>query len=325
MRNKKLVISEVVVDRVFSVVGLVTIVLVFFLGEWTFADQPGDLKRQFESINQRMQQNMLQSNKQLEMGAFHKAREYTDSVLEDLDRLIEATVPLRERIAQLLEKEEAVLLQTGQLIAEQPDFSGSTVKSRIDDLIRDQIQIRKQTETASNLVSRQLIANMSGQSNTGVEAKPPSDALKAVKSFIDQSASFQTSAISSLEDHSLASAKKKEASASESLKKALEKLQQNAQAGSEHQNQTDSQSGHQTNNQQSSDKQQQSSSQQASKQEQDNTKAQAMENDKAKMSPREALKELQRIRKQAKDEKASRAEQFGAPIAGQQLPVDKDW
>lgn len=308
-----------------AIIGPLVLSLIVAGAEMSLAESASATYQQMESTQQRIEQHMLQSKKLLEKGEFSKARELSNLILADLDRLVEIAMPLQERITQVLEHEKSILNQTEQAAPGNHSVSDPLLKEQINNLIRDQTANIERTESLSKHLSKQLKLKTARQTNESLDPNLPPETVNAVKQFIEQSAAFQADANSALKDHLLTKAKTKEEQAVTALVKALELLDQREQAESNGQAQSTPQSNQHANNQQPSDNQSQPQTHTKQDQQQEMKSVQSTANRTKRMTAQEASKELQRMRKQAQVEKAAREENYGPLVGKQQIPVEKDW
>jgi len=272
-----------------------------------------------EQLNQHIEQALIQSNNLVENGEYGKANESTQAVLQGLDVLIEAFMPLDERIKKLLESETSIRQRTKEISS---NIDGRRIKEA--DLIHDQIVNREKTEKTSALVSQQITQQETGkpQNLSSDRETDNQEIFIKIRQLLDESAGFQTETISLLESNHYSAAIPKEEKAMDKLKEALKELQQESTDSQQSQNSQDSQ--------QTQDQQKQSSSQQPDnssqkQQGQQKEESNGAEEDNKKMTAEEALKELARLRKQATDEMKKRQEKYGISATTDQIPVDKDW
>ncbi len=289
---------------------------------------PSTVEQQVKVLNQRLEQNLLQSNKHLENSEFHQAEVLTTQVLADLDILLEATMPLDERINQLIEKEEIILNETKKIKASAQKMSQQeAANKKLEDLIFDQVKNREKTKAAATLTKKQLeeAQNKSSQvdgqqaDKQGREQK----VLNEVKELLNDSANLQTAAIDNLEEEKFKEAIQFESDALETLKEALDKLRQHSK--SQNQAGNNQQPGQQKNEQNQAPKKQQQQAQQQKSNENDSDKDSQESLQKKKMEAEEALKQLAKLRKKAREEQERRKRQFGIQDLGNQTPVEKDW
>lgn len=295
------------------------------------ATTPPTVEQQVIALNRRLEQNLLQSNKHLENSEFHQAEALTTQVLADLDYLLEATMPLDERINKLIEKEEIILTETKKLKNSKQSRSQQEILNKmLEELIFDQVKNREKTETAAALTKKQLeaIQNIASQ-GSGQQAdrsEQEKKVLNEVRELLIEAADLQTVAIDHLEEVRLKTALQFEADALESLKKALEKLRQHKKSQSQAGN--NQQSGQQKNEQKQASEQkqqEQTPKQQSGNENNQNENTQGDSIQKKKMEAEEALKQLAKLRKKAREEQERRKREYGIQESEGQIPVEKDW
>ena len=301
--------------------GFLSVVLAVFWGGISLGatNQAIDPIVQFEKLNEQIQEEMKQRNTSLEKGEYVQAKQATELVLEGLDLLIAAVMPLNDRIQQLIESEANIEQLTKQSMT-QVEREGKTPSQNLDDLIHQQIENREKTEEVADLVQQQY------EKTAEVENQPPitpqnsersnkqNEVLQEVHDLLKTAADIQTSVIKELEESNYQIALSNESDTIDKLEQALEKLKQNSQS----------------NQQQSSNAESQKQSDSQQSQQQQSSDASAQQNQKPvaeekMMSAEEALKELMKLRKKAHDEKERREEQYGVPQIEGQVPVEKDW
>ena len=298
-------------------------VMVLLMVSWATASNPpsADPVARIEQINQQLREQMLLSKAQIENEDYLKAEQTTNGVIKDIDQLIEAFMPLDERIRELLEKEKDIYSRTEQY---QKEIRGDEVKinsGQSENLLHDQIVNREKTERASSLLERELNA-AAGNDKPGTETKPDIEEKKAlieISELLKMAAKDQSNAIASIEVNQNKKAMAEEQSAIDNLQKALEKLRQKSQSNQQKNQQ--SQASNNSKQQQSEDK----NAANSNKQNQQTEEKRINDKDAKKLSPEEALKMLLKLRKQAADEKERRKQQYGDAFEEGQIPVEKDW
>ncbi len=289
---------------------LLNLLLMLFYLNHAAGNSDGSQIERIKQLNQNIEQAMIQSKNQVESGEYGKANESTKAALQGLDILIEAFMPIDDRIKKLLENENSILHRTRKITS-----GNNKMGVKDENLVHDQIVNREKTEKTSELVARQIAEQKTGTAqNSNPESNTDNqETFGQIKQLLDEAASFQTEAINHLEDDQYSAAIPKEEEAIDKLKKALEKLKQE----SDSQNSKDSQDS-QDQQKQSNDKTHQEKGQQK-----EDSEGTAEEN--KKMTAEEALKELARLNKQANDEMKKRQEKYGVSATTEQVPVDKDW
>lgn len=297
---------------------LLLVFVLLIISTAIFGSQPTDPRLRIEEINRLIKEQMLRRNELIEKEQYGKAERSTAQIIDELDRLIEAVMPLDERIAMLLNREREIVEQTRQL-GNQSAGSGSkkTGSGPDDDLIHKQILNREKTEQTFRLVEREL--NQKSEfpvpTDERSNSQNPSSQLDEVSGLVKAAASDQTNAIADLELSRHQLAIQDEEAAVEKLESALTKLrQQKPGKQNVRQNKSDSRK------QQSQDNQQD----QSTVPQQQQVKKQG-DADSKKLTPREALKELLKLRKQAADEKKRREKEYGGTMLEGRVPVEKDW
>jgi hypothetical protein len=294
-----------------KVIRLILILFLLTASETAVCNQPDDPVSQIESINQRIKENMQQRNTLIGQEQYEQAEQSTDQILGELDQLIEAFMPLDERIQLLITQEQQIIDQTLQTIEDKPspDNAAKTKKYQ-DDLLHNQIVNREKTAQTSQLVERELDKGPSANDNGG----SAENRLEEVTQLLKGSVSDQSNAIASLEVSGYQKALSDEQAAIEKLKAALEKLRQ--------QKQSDQQDSGGKNKEQ---QQQQNSQKQQAPDQQSGQDKKPGETDPKKLTSKEALTELLRLRKKANDEIKRREKEFGEIQIDGRIPVEKDW
>lgn len=298
------------------------LIVICFVTHTVSANQQNDPLSQFEKLESHIRTGMIQSEGHIENGEFQAAVPGVERVIEGLEILEEAFMPLGERIIELKSKEESILAETKDIEKKRKDGNSAA----LNDVIRSQIGNREKTEKASKLVTNQLEkTNQVGSGSTNQPSasnKNETEILTEVQKLLDQSASFQTAAIAHLENAEFKGAIENESFALEKLNEALEKMRQNSQSGSQQNQQNQQNSSEQKESEpQNTD----SNTQDSNNQQQPGKQEKNGESNEQKMSADEALKQLLKLRKQAEDEKKRREKKYGIQQFDGQIPVEKDW
>ena len=181
-----------------------------------------------DAFGQKLEEQMQRSTHSIDEGDYHSAQAYTDQIVQNLEQLIEALMPLDERIERLLRQEKEILSQTQSL--QKSPSSAPSMQNEMDELIQRQQDNLKATDTASQIALQQ--SNEAKPSQGAGKGSPrrviSPETLQEVSGLLDRSSLNQTEAANHLLRDRLPQAEKEEQKAIASLEKALEKLRKQA-------------------------------------------------------------------------------------------------
>lgn len=288
-----------------------------------------DPRIQLERLSGVIEGSLQQSTEEIVKENYQGAIGSAQNALQGLDVLIDAVMPLNRRIEKLLRDEKEILAATRQKQAGFTSDGKSREAAELDDLIFDQIRNREASEKAAKIAARQRNAVQAPDSDPTADGMAESlkqkEVLQEIESLLSESAEFQTQAIASLEKRDPARAIPQEEQAVEKLEKALEKFQGDSRNQQQEQDQRDGHQQQNQNRQATASKQNpeknggESSDRQAEKDEGTSTE------DARKMSPKDAIRQLLRLQKQAEDEKRARERKYGIQDPERKMKVEKDW
>lgn len=292
----------------------ISLVFVILLSSHAVANPTGNQVEQIEQLNQQIEEAMLLNKNQVEGGEYARANETSDAILQGVGILIDAFMPVDERLKQLIENEISIRYRTNTA----SDHQGNRYR-QADELIHDQIANREKTEETSELIGKQIAnPNQTDDQNKKAANENKQALFAEIKQLLTDSAKLQTDVIAHLEEKQFSAALPKEDQAIAKLKDALEKLKKDSQSDQK-QNDQQSQAGQ---NQPRSQEKDQKNQEDKSRSE---TEPKAAAKEQKSMSAKDALKELARLRKEAEDEMKRRQEKYGIAISPDQVPVEKDW
>lgn len=296
--------------------------LLWIIGVVTIAASVQDdpAMKTVDAFGQKLKQQMQRSTHSIEEGDYHSAQAYTDQIVQNLEQLIEALMPLDERIERLLRQEKEILSQTQSLQKSLSSAPSMQNEMDMDEVIRRQQDNLKATDTASQIALQQ--SNEAKPSQGAGKESPrrviSSETLQEVSGLLDRSRLHQTEAANHLLRDRLPQAEKEEQKAIASLEKALEKLRKQSNPQQRAQSNQHPPKGGQ---QKQAPGQEQSDS--ASPQKGNQPPANPAEPQ--KMDAQQALKQLYKLRKEANDELERRRRAYGVAPQNEQVPVEKDW
>jgi len=239
---------------------------------------------------------------------FPQAKETSLEILTNLILLQEVFMPLKERIEKVLHTEQSILRKTINEAKKQT--------SNIDqnELILEQSDNSKKTQICIEILKQQIQTNSNPpavsqkQKNDDVGREKQLNKFKKIKDLIQEATLSQDNAVNNLNDIKYKKAIIDEKQAIEYLEKALKLFNKTKK-------------DQKNKNSQNKTEQKQQNKQSKSNQQQKEPNA----SQKKKMTPKEALKQLSKLRKEANDEKKRREKKYGKMATPQSIPVEKDW
>jgi len=289
------------------------------------ASQP-DVSLEVERIFGRIQAGMNSSNEQIEQGNYDRAQDGTDTSIDSLSILLDLFMPLTERIKRIWEKEKEIVAQTDGLSKE--SARGLKANSAIiKKLVTAQQENIVWTRKAEDAIAQQLKRGSDSHTQNNQSRQPSQiDLLNRVGGLLKQAETHQGAAVDSLGGHEIKTALQSALMAEKKLKEALDAFQNHQQKNNQQQqNKQPSQNG----SEKQSQKQKQDSQKDSREPNQNPGKSEAKSGgtpgSEKKMTPREALKELSRLRKEADAEKRRREKVGGKQTVPGRAPIEKDW
>ncbi len=284
-----------------------------------------------ERMLNHLEASMQFSREQIEQGNYEAAQSGKAESIEALTLLLDLFLPLTERIKQLWEEERRIISGSEAVVSNGVQDSKAAA-SAINHLSESQHLNDEKTRKAVSIIQQQLVAfrkkGVSGKSRQKDVSEQKNglsqeQVLEKVGGYLKQSASYQDEAVRHLNDLHPNLALKPEIKAAEKLKEALDLFQKSQQSKSPQKQPSGEQSpGEKKENQSQGEGQQKDGdSSQPSDQESDPT-AKVPEK---KLTPRQALKELYRIQKEAEAEKRKRERALGKQAIPGRSPIEKDW
>ncbi|MBT3225606.1 MAG: hypothetical protein HOC09_11095 [Deltaproteobacteria bacterium] len=312
--------------------------LLFVLIPGTTASQtvsPHDVSSEIEKIIDRIQTAMNSSDEQIEQGNYDQAQDGTETSIDSLSILLDLFMPLTERIKLIWEKEKEIVTQTEGLSKETVRV-GKAPSAKIENLVTAQQENMGRTQKAEDAIVQQLKGNPDSQNlNNGSRQPSPQggdqsqiDLLNRVGGLLKEAKVHQGAAVDFLSGDELKTALQSEIMAEKKLKEALDAFQNQQQQNNRQQQQQQkqpSQNGDENRPQdrkQGSQKDSQEPNQDPGRPE---AKSDTTPNSEKKLTPKEALKELYRLRKEADAEKKRREKASGKQAVPGRAPIEKDW
>ena len=282
------------------------------IGQPTNKDEPLEKLRQ---ITEEIDNNLHNSSQQIEIGNFENARDLNQKTLTQLEQLADIFMPLPDRIKELIQSEEIILDGTRDLASDMEQNQKVDQEAK-QTLTHDQIKNRDSTIKTVGILEQQLKSGEIQAHSTDKGKKGNQEQqkklLREIQSLLNSAYAAQDQASGSLNRSDFTAAIPAEKRSIEDLKKALEKLSKKSQ-------QNKKQKSDQQQNQQNPDKEKE-----ANRENKTDTNTQESK-DKKQLSPEEALKELAKLRKRAKEEKKRREDVYGKVAIPDRAQVDKDW
>ncbi|PCI23667.1 MAG: hypothetical protein COB67_12540 [SAR324 cluster bacterium] len=269
------------------------------------------------ALNQ-IERESAASDQSIEQEKFTLAQRQTDSVLSTLDLLIEVFIPLPERIKALLSREQAILQGISQFES-LPPTEGAIKKEGKEKLLLQQLKNLDDTQKTLYLLKQKIKELTAAASLEKKPNSPQGKILEEVQNLMAESHLLEAEVADLLEKMTLSAAKPKVVQSIKKIEEALKKFQ----GKSDQQGQNSSKNQKQDPPKQQDQKQKQDQGKQ--KKSEEGQKSASGQQEKQKMTPAQALKELSRLRKSADDELKRREKKYGALAVPGQIPVEKDW
>ncbi len=294
------------------------------------SDSGVDAAKEIDHLLSQLEEEMSSSREQIEQGNYLAAQSVKEDSIKTLSILLDLFLPLPERIKELLDKEQKILSQTETFFRNGNDNAETKL------IIESQKSNRDNTQKTANSIQRQVrdaekSATSSNKPTDAVSHKGQravTDLLKRVGKLLAQSVHQQDSAAGYLNERKFELALKSVKMAAENLKKALDALKQDQQKSNkqEQQDKGQQQAGDQStqnkDKNRSGDGEQNDSS--VSQKENQSTASSSYDPEK-KLTAKEALKELNRLQKEAEAEKRRRERALGRQAVPGRVPIEKDW
>lgn len=287
-----------------------------------------DPRMQLEKLSGVIENALQQSTEEIVKENYQGAIASAHSALQGLDILIDAVMPLHRRIEKLLRDEKEILANTRQKHEGVMPDKKSREQADLDDLILDQIRNREESEKAAKLAARQRNAVPPSDSDPtadGADSSKQRDLLQEIQSLLTESAEFQTQAIAALEQNDLEKAIPEEKHAIEKLEKALEKFQGESQKQQQKQDQRDGRQQQQNQMAKDSRDKPEENGKEPSDAQAKKDESNPSPEDNRKMSPKDAIRQLLKLQKQAENEKRARERKYGVQDLEREMRVEKDW
>ncbi len=294
------------------------------------AKSQNDVFLEIERIFDRAQTGMNSSDEQIEQGNYNKAQDGTEISISSLSILLDLFMPLTERIKVTWEKEKEIVSRT-------KEHSSLTIRlekrvlPEIEKLIAAQQENINRTQKAVDSIAQQLrqgndAHNQSNQNRQQSEKGLQSQKalLEKIERILNQAKINQVAAVDFLAKHEIKSALQSEIIAQKKLKEALDALQ-NDQNSPQQQNNQSQQNSNEKQSQNGKQQKQKDSQWQNQRQSGSKAKSGTTADSQKKMSPKEALKELYRLRKETNAEKKQREKAAGRQAIPGRAPIEKDW
>lgn len=302
------------------------------------AGSAGSGPQEVQKLLDRIEAGMRGSRKKIEQGSFREAKVANRDSVETLDALLEIFLPLPDRIRRLWTAEQKIAEQTRQLGKVEDDKADRV--PRRNQIAALQAGTFQKTQSTVRRVQGQLkgMKQKPGQKGDPHAIRSQADLLKKVKQLLEQSAGLQAEAVEQLGKNKLQTAVSREDQAAAKLEEAL-KAFQNQQQHQQQQKKKQQKAGQQRSGSQQKNRQQegrQAQNQQkkgnpsgqdqpASSQNRSQQGAQAEPRPERSLTPRQALKELKRLQKEAEADKRRREKALGSVSAPGRVPTEKDW
>lgn len=291
---------------------------------------------QLNAVLNAIEMDQEESDRFLREENFEQAGVLTEQGMEKLKMLIEVFMPIHERIKKLLETEREILTGTEGLalllsdgdIHEIPEQKRPVLFAQKDnvDAARKTLQLLEK-----HLQSMAMAPDQQQQQAAGGKKEEQQKQLRMledVQALVTEALSAEEAATDQIGNELFDDAILSEKEAIEKLEEALKKFQQDSKQNQQKNQQQNQQNQDQQNQKQQKDqKQNQQQNQQNQNQQQDskNNEQQAQKKKEKKLSPKEALKELNKLRQKADKERKLREKKYGVIQGPQTVPVDKDW
>ena len=284
-----------------------------------------------ERILNHLESSMQSSREQIEKGNYGAAQSDKAESIEALTLLLDLFLPLTERIKQLWEEERRII-SGSEAAASNGVHDSKAAASAINQLSESQRLNSEKTRKAVSIIQQQLVSFRKKGDNGNSRQEDVSEqkdglskeqVLEKAGGYLEQSVSYQDEAVRHLNDLHPKSALKPEAKAAEKLKEALDLFQKSQQSKSPQKQPSGEQPpGEKKKKQQQGEGQQKDgdSSQQSDRESDPTAKV-----PEKKLTPREALKELYRMQKEAESEKRKRERAIGKQAVPGRSPIEKDW
>lgn len=264
-----------------------------------------DASKVLMDIVKKTEKAMVRGNQNIKSENFHLAKESSVEILKNLMILEEIFMPVKKRIEKILQIEQSILRRT---FNEEKKQTSNPIQNQLS---FDQSNNSKKTQICIEILQQQLKSNpkeptVSQKSN--VEKEKQLKTVEEIQGLLKKAKVSQDNALNNLQSTAYKQAINDEKRAIEYLEKAL-KLFNKKKKG-----------------QQKKNNQNQSSNKQKSDQKKSNPQnKESKSSQQKKMTPKEALKQLSKLRKEANDEKKRREKKYGKVAIPQSVPVEKDW
>ncbi len=285
-------------------------------------DDPQNLKTRLTALIDQIEADFQQSRYETEIENYGGAQSKVESAIKSIDVLVKIFMPLAERIKAIINEEKFIKHQTQNLIDQFIAENERTVEKRRDGIVQKQLSNRNDTLEILALLERQL-QQLDATADSGPADSPPSrpdrektkETLAKVDRLLEEAVTFENRAINGLEAAKLDEAVADEQRSIEKMEEALKQLQ--GEDSKQPQNRQNDQSA---SNDSNDSRQNPQSGEQKGKGQQEKATDTAK-----KMSVDDALKELSRIDKKAREERDRREKKYGAVRVPGPIPVEKDW
>jgi hypothetical protein len=286
---------------------------------------------EIERILNHLESSMQSSREQIEQGNYEAAQSGKAESIEALTFLLDLFLPLTERIKQLWEEERRIISGSEAAVGNDVHDSKSAA-SAISHLSESQRLNSEKTRKAVSIIQQQLVAfrkkevGGKGRQEDVSEQKnglSQEQVLEKAGGYLEQSVIHQDEAVRHLNDLNPKSALKPEFKAAEKLKEALDLFQKSQQSKSPQKKPSGEQPpGEKKENQPQGEGQQKDG---APSQQPDRESDPTVKVPEKKLTPRQALKELYRVQKEAEAEKRKRERALGKQTVPGRSPIEKDW
>jgi len=277
---------------------------------------------------------MNNSDERIQQGNYSRAQAETDASIASLSILLNLFMPIPEQIKRLWEAEKDITSQTDALFGDMDGGvktetvnTGALVTLQRENIRKTQKTVDSITEHLHQAKNPQLQSHqdLDQSSQKGIQSQV--GLLKQVEDLLRQAKTHQEKAADYLAKHEKKPAIQAELMAVNKLKGALDAFQQDQQQkqqDKQDEQKKDPQSGKNPNNQ-SQNRNQNSAGQQNQHPSQSKARSDATRAPEKKLTPKEALQELYRLRKEADTEKRRRERSNGKQALPGRAPIEKDW
>lgn len=289
---------------------------------------------EIEKLLSHIETGMRNSDVQIQQGNYSQAQADTDVSIASLSILLNLFMPLPERIKMIWEKEKDIVSQTKTLSGTM-DSIVKTSPTDLEALVTTQRENIERTQQTVDSIAQQLQQAKISQNQKhqgrdqaiNKELQPQIDLLSQVGDLLQQAKTHQDDAVDHLTRRDAEPALQSEIAAVGKLKEALDVFQQDQKQNKQQQQQNNqSPQDSQKNPSQNQNQDQQNRSKQPNQDSaQSKTQSETTPNQEKKLTSKEALQELFRLRKEADAEKRRREKAIGKQVVPGRTPIEKDW